>query len=31
MQPVRLDETSGIDYSRSAAPLTLGLYGAAAP
>jgi 4-amino-4-deoxy-L-arabinose transferase-like glycosyltransferase len=31
MQPVRLDETSGIDYSRSAVPMTLGLYGAAAP
>jgi 4-amino-4-deoxy-L-arabinose transferase-like glycosyltransferase len=31
MQPVRLGETTGIDYSRSAAPMTLGLYGAAAP
>jgi 4-amino-4-deoxy-L-arabinose transferase-like glycosyltransferase len=31
MQPVRLGETTGIDYSRSAAPVTLGLYGGAAP
>jgi hypothetical protein len=26
-----LGETTGIAYSRSAAPITLGLYGAAAP
>jgi 4-amino-4-deoxy-L-arabinose transferase-like glycosyltransferase len=31
VQPVRLGKTTGIDYSRSAAPITLGLYGAAAP
>jgi 4-amino-4-deoxy-L-arabinose transferase-like glycosyltransferase len=31
MQPVRLGETTGIAYSRSATPITLGLYGAAAP
>jgi 4-amino-4-deoxy-L-arabinose transferase-like glycosyltransferase len=31
VQPVRLGKTTGIDYSRSAAPTTLGLYGAAAP